>query len=123
LTIRPPRAEIMAARRLCKIENPLEVDGDDGVPFLFPHPHEEIVFGDAGVVDQMIDFPVVLEDGLDDGGRLFELAHVRLVDDRPAAFGGDRRGDLVELRFLDIDQHDRRAFARETPGDRFTDPL
>ena len=49
-----------------------EVDADDGVPLLFLHPEEEVVAGDAGVVNEVVDPPTVPEDGIDDAGRILQ---------------------------------------------------
>ena len=51
----------------------VEIDGDDVVPLLVLHAHEQIVVGDAGIVDENIDLAERLL------GLLAELDHRRPV--------------------------------------------
>ena len=54
--MRPSRRRIMPPQDAAgQQEHRGEVDGDDVVPLLVLHAHEQVVVGDAGIVDEDVD--------------------------------------------------------------------
>src|SRR5581483_7203257 len=72
----------------------LEMDCDDGVPFLLGHVHEHAVAEDPGVVDHDVEAPEGRYRVLDESARSFEVGDVLAVGNRAAACGLDLRDDL-----------------------------
>ena len=72
LMIRPPlRLEHRPGDGLGHVERAEQVRLEDLAPGLGAHPHDQVVAGDAGVVDEDVDLAERLERGLDDAvGRL-----------------------------------------------------
>src|SRR5690606_39095964 len=64
-----------------------EVDGDDVIPFLVLHAHEQIVARHAGIVDQDID---ATHGGLGGGDELVDLVEL-------AEIGGQNRAILADF--------------------------
>jgi hypothetical protein len=92
------------------------VDVDDQVPVLVGHLEQQVVAGDAGVVDQDVDAAELLDDpgdrGVDRGGvaDVGADADVLLVPGR-----GELRGRRRGSRLVEVEDRDRRALLGE-PG-------
>jgi hypothetical protein len=73
----------------------LEMDVDDGVPFVLFHVHEHPVAKDSGVVDEDVEPAERPDRALDQPRRARELRDVLAVRDRFAAERGDLPHDIV----------------------------
>ncbi len=76
--------EHRAGDRLGHVERAEQVGLEDLAPGLDGHPHDQVVAGDAGVVDQDVDLAERLEDRLDDRLGRIRLRGVALDRQRPA---------------------------------------
>ena len=95
-----------------------EVDGDDVVPLIVLHHHEQVVLGEAGVVDEDVE-PAELGDRLVD-----QLGHLRLVAEVAGADVHARAelgGQLLELVDLAPGDGDRRPLLVQRAGDAAAD--
>ena len=96
LTIRPAlRLEHRPGDGLGHVERPEEVRLEDLAPGLDAHPHDQVVAGDPGVVDEDVDLAEGLERRLDDGLRGLGLLDVGLDRERLASERLDRRDRLA----------------------------
>ena len=66
-----------------------EIGLEDGVPVGALHAHDQLVAGDAGVVDQDVDFAELGDCGFDCGFNLVFVGYVERECGRLAACGGD----------------------------------
>src|SRR5690606_28542336 len=102
-------------------EGALEVHADDLVELLIAHAHQQVVAGDAGVVDEDVE-PAVL------GGDLFDrraeggaVADIDGRDTRGSSCGLDGGLEVVERGFGAADEHHVAAIRGETLGDAAAD--
>src|SRR5690606_28390572 len=102
-------------------EGALEVHADDLVELLIAHAHQQVVAGDAGVVDEDVE-PAVL------GGDLFDrraeggaVADINGRDTRGSSCGLDGGLEVVERGFGAADEHHVAAIRGETLGDAAAD--
>src|SRR5207248_3993820 len=71
-----PRLEHRPSHSLERVERPKEVRLEDVAPVLEAHPHDQVVAGDTGVVDEDVDLAKRLDRGLDQrlrGGRIGDV--------------------------------------------------
>ena len=104
------------------LNDALEVDVHDQVPVLLGHLEEQVVAGDAGVVDQDVDPAELVDDALHRGLRGGGVDDVAADADRAGTVGeveaarGVGGGGLVE-----VEDRDRGALAGEALGDAEAD--
>ena len=72
----------------------------DGVPVGALHAHDELVAGDAGVVDQDVDLAELGDGGLDGGFDLLFVGDVERKGGGLAAGGGDFGDQFVQLLLI-----------------------
>src|SRR3546814_4263589 len=80
-----------AHHRLAAAEDAGEVGVEDRLPVLVLHPHQQVVAGDAGVVDEDRDRADVLADGIDQ-----RLDRTGFVDVEPASMAAGRSQALAD---------------------------
>ena len=76
---------------------------------------DQLAAGDAGVVDQDVEPPVLLQHRVDHGGPLGLLGDVEVEVSGVAARVVDAVGDQLALGVEHIGEHDRCTFLREEP--------
>ena len=87
-------------KRLGEQKRAGEVGREHVVPVGALHAHHEAVAGDAGVVDEDLDFAEAIEDGLGAGLDGVFAGHVEGEGSRLAAGRGDLRRHFGELGFV-----------------------
>ena len=98
------------------MEGRLQIDVQDGVPDVVVQVVEGLVTGDAGVVDDDVDFAELLGGGRHQAAGLLELDRVlRGDEDLPACLLHRLRGLLGGVG-IDVVHHDGRSLPREQDG-------
>src|SRR5208282_701348 len=90
-----------------------EIGLQHGIPVGPFHADDELVAGDAGIVDQNVDLPELGDGGLDRG---LDLLFIRDVDRKRGSFpagGGDLVYQFVQLLVISRGDGNRRAFCGE----------
>ena len=110
LMIRPQRCFSMEPiTRLDQQEWRGQVGVDYVVPVGALHAHDQLIAGDAGIVDQNVDLAEARDHGLRDGLDLLFIADVELERRRLAAFAVDLVGQLLQLLLIAGAQRHLRA--------------
>jgi len=103
-------------------EDALEVGGEDVVPVLLAHAHDERVAGDAGVVDDDIEAAEALEGGLDGGGGALGGGDIGLQDlDADATAGEFGLGGASGLLITAVGEEEIEAIPGEALRNREAD--
>ena len=89
-----PRSRMPSITGRVMLKSEVEIGADDGGPLVLGHLVEEAVAGDAGIVDQDVDRPVLGLDLGDAGGAGVVIADVPFVD-RDAGLRLELGGRLV----------------------------
>ena len=95
-----------------------QVDGDDVVPLFVLHAHEQIVVGNAGIVDQDVDLAESLLRFLAEFGHCGAVAEIARQHEHAAA---ELAGESVELILVGARNRDGRALCVQRLGDRPAD--
>ena len=96
---------------------------EDGVPVGALHAHDELVAGDAGVVDQDVDFAELGDDGFDRGFDLLFVGDVESEGGGLAAGGGDFADQFVQFFLIASGYGHGRAVFGEAQGAGASDAL
>ena len=113
-----PAAHHVAQDAAGEHEHRGEVDGDDVVPLFVLHAHEQIVVGDAGIVDEDVDLAESLLGFLAELGHCGAVAEIARQHEHAAAELG---GESVELLLVGARDRDGRALCVQRLGDRPAD--
>ena len=113
---------IEPGRRSNRHESALQIRVDHFVERLILHAEDQVIAGDAGVVDQHIDPAMLVGDLLDGGGKGFASAISQTTGSADSAFGGDFCADLLEVFQIARDGHHMQPVLGQPPDDRRADP-
>jgi hypothetical protein len=119
LMMRPLRAFIMPRITALLAVDAGEVGVEDGLPVLVLHPHQQLVAGDAGVVDEDRDRAEFLARPLDQG--VSTAAGIGHVEHAPAAKRAEALADRLRAGLAGRGADDGRALRGQFIGDRRAD--
>ncbi len=93
------------------VESAFEINVQDHVPIFFFHPGDEIIPGDAGIVNQNIQTAAALDNGIDGAADFVQDRDVKRQNFGPGPFGSGQVagfGSQFEIgHIIDIEHHAR----------------